>query len=72
MQNGFQVGGSGLPQCGAVAQNCYQWPYIDPSGVSHPEQVLIKLYNCTPTYFGVLPGVPSQICESVKSIVPRC
>ena len=68
VQNGFPVGGSGLPQCGAVSQNCYQWPYVDSAGVSHPEQVLVKLYNCTPTYFGVLPGVPSQICESVKSI----
>ena len=62
-QNGFQV--SSLPTCaGNPGVDCYT--YLAASG-TQPAEVIVKLYNCTPTYFGVLPGVPSQICESVSS-----
>jgi hypothetical protein len=56
---------------GANAENCYQYPYVDVDANGNPhtnsDEVLVRLENCTGTFFGGFVGV-SSICESVRSV----
>ena len=66
--SGYNSGPASVVPCDATHKtNCYQWPYIDSNGVSQPLEVLVKLQNCTTTFFGGIVGVAS-ICESVRSV----
>ena len=77
--NGFGTPSGGLLSCTSSSTpypsdpgfdestTCYQSPYVDTGGTSHSDEVLVKLRNCTSTFFGGIVGVPS-ICESARSV----
>ena len=75
--NNDGIQSTGLVACNdanpSSTPNCYEWPWLDPSctvvgGVRQcVDKVMVKLEQCTPTFFGGVVGVPS-ICTSVSSV----